>query len=346
MKKVVLGVAIALPLLVPTPSAAQSVTDLLIGCGEVRGLNSAVQFGQFGLWLEYIVSTARTINTCPLTVAVQARVVNVSHSALSDEGLFSATARRQVLIPYPGTWQTDGEHQISFWIIFPGSVPQALTFGLTPTRSLTEIRNMRHDPEYMCYATGGEWDGWDCYLPNSPLIVDTKHDGYALTSVADGVLFDLDADGILDRVAWTAAESDDAFLVMDRNGNGRIDNGTELFGNFTPAYNDNRDITTANGFEALKFLETPSYGPSQPNGVIDAGEASFTRLMLWRDRNHNGISEPDELQPVSASGLLALHTDYKTSSRIDRYGNEFRQRAKGVWADGEFFIYDVWLKRQ
>jgi len=344
--KRVFPLAVAALLLAPAPSHAQSVLDLLIGCGEVRGVNSAAQYGNFGLWLEYIVSTNRTINTCPLTVAVQARVVQVEHSAASDQGVFSATARRQVPVLYPGVWQTNGEHQVIVWVYFPGIAPTTFLFELTPTKSLADIRNQRTREDF-CYEMGGEWDGWTCYVANSPLIVDTEHDGYELTNVAEGVPFDLDADGRLDRVAWTAADSDDAFLVMDRNGNGRIDDGTELFGNYTPAYNDNRrDITTANGFDALKFLETASYGNSEPDGVIDARDAPFSRLMLWRDRNHNGISEPDELERLTASGLRAIQTDYQTSSRKDRHGNEFRQRAKGVFADGDFFIYDVWLKRQ
>ena len=70
----------------------------------------------------------------------------------------------------------------------------------------------------------------------SPIIVDTARDGYRLTSVANGVYFDVNADGTPERTAWTRRDSDDAFLAMDRNGNGRIDDGTELFGNYTPAY--------------------------------------------------------------------------------------------------------------
>ena len=183
-----------------------------------------------------------------------------------------------------------------------------------------------------------------CELPNCPLIVDTARNGYKLTSVENGVRFDLNADGQPEQVAWTRRDSDDAFLALDRNGNGWIDDGSELFGNHTPAHPDRPDITTANGFEALKFVETSSYGPSARNEVIDARDAVFSRLVLWRDLNHNGLSEPDELQPVAESGLEAVGTDYKNSRRVDAYGNEFRQRSRVLWKDGQYdHIFDVWL---
>ena len=103
-------------------------------------------------------------------------------------------------------------------------------------------------------------------------------------------------------------------------------------------------MTTANGFEALKFTEGPSYGPGRADRQIDRRDAVFARLLLWRDVNHNGISEPDELQPVTDAGLVAIGTEYKKSRRVDRYGNEFRQRAKILWRDGtQDDIFDIWL---
>jgi hypothetical protein len=192
---------------------------------------------------------------------------------------------------------------------------------------------------------GGTWNGYSCEIANSPLLVDTLRNGYRLTSVDEGVLFDLDGDGTPEQVAWTEADSDDAWLAMDRNGNGRIDDGSELFGNHTRAYADRADPQAANGFEALKFAQGPSYGQSYADSQIDSRDAVFPRLLLWRDRNHNGISEPEELEPLSGSGLLAISTDYRSSRRVDRHGNEFRQRAKAFWADSESsYIYDVWLK--
>lgn len=320
--------------------AEDDLDSLKFLCGTVVNSNTSWQAGS-GLWLEYIVETRGMLNLCgQWIVAAEARVSGVANSAAYDQGFVVATAQRQVPVPHSGTWTTIGGH----W------ATTVLPFGFLwngATASNAEVAGRRLDNEYDCAMAGGYWDGWYCYPVDCPLIVDTGRDGYRLTSAEDGVLFDLDADGRPERVAWTAPDSNDAFLVMDRNGNGRIDDGTELFGNHTPAYAGS-NVTTANGFEALKFLGSPANGGTLDTALatIDAGDPAFARLLLWRDANHNGISEPDELQPVSDAGLLAISTAYKTSARRDRYGNEFRQRAKGSFTDGEFYIYDVWLKRQ
>jgi hypothetical protein len=183
------------------------------------------------------------------------------------------------------------------------------------------------------------------------VLIDTAGDGYALTSVDRGVIFDLDCSGIPKRVAWTRPDSDDAWLAMDRNGNGKIDDGCELFGNHTPAYADRRDPASENGFVALRLLEGPSYGPSHADGIIDARDAAFGRLLLWRDANHNGISEPEELTPVSQTDLIGIGTDYKRTRREDRHGNAFLLRGKSYWAGPNGTIetrpvYDVWLRTE
>jgi hypothetical protein len=171
--------------------------------------------------------------------------------------------------------------------------------------------------------------------------------GFALTNAANGVTFDLKSNGKAERLSWTTSQSDDAWLVLDSNGNGTIDNGRELFGNFTPQPEPPTG-KQRNGFLALAEYDKPAGGGNN-DGLITEADLIFSSLRLWKDSNHNGVSEPSELHALEALGLKKLYLDYKDSRRVDEHGNQFRYRGKVSDIHGAQFgrwAWDVFLVKQ
>ena len=204
--------------------------------------------------------------------------------------------------------------------------------------------------DYTSQLCGGGFDGNpSAELPSncceaSPIVIDIDGDGFDLTAPADGVRFDFNGDGVRGGpFSWTAADSDDAWLALDRDGNGRVDHAGELFGNFT----EQPPTAAPHGFHALALFDTTGRGGNS-DGVIDGRDAVFASLRLWQDANHDGASGPGELRALRDLGLKSIELDYRESRRTDEHGNAFKYRAKvhdvrdgqlGRWA------WDVFLKK-
>lgn len=154
----------------------------------------------------------------------------------------------------------------------------------------------------------------------SPITISLNYRRPRISSLEEGVLFDVRASGSLDLVAWPTDERQ-GFLALDRDGNDLIDSGAELFGNHTPLATGGK---AENGYEALREFDV--------NGDewIEAHDPIFRRLRLWIDRNRDGISQSSELLTLPQVGILGLSLRYETSRHMDTWGNEFRYRASVI----------------
>jgi hypothetical protein len=292
--------------------------------------NDSWQQGDTGLWLKYRVQTTLTLPPCQIGAFAEGRVEGVANSSTRGEGLVAGVAEKAVPVPWPGTWYVAGKHS-------RGSVFGEIYLGAS--RSQAEIKNLEAEPSpdddpILAYG--------DPSNPDSacPLLIDTDGNGVKLTAPDRGVIFDLDGDGQAEQIGWTRPGSGDAWLAMDRNGNGRIDDGTELFGNNTPIPGQRE--TAGNGFDALNFVHRESSVAAALDREISPDDSAWHRLLLWRDLNHNGISEPDELTRVADSPLAGIDLRYETINRV-RKENEIREASTVRWGADTRQIVDVWL---
>lgn len=195
-----------------------------------------------------------------------------------------------------------------------------------------------------CTSGGNQWNDDTCTCgPPSPVLIDTSGLGFHLTDLDEGVRFDLNSDGVAERVSWTVPQAGNAFLVLDRDQNGQIDNGRELFGNFTPQ----PASAERNGFLALAEYDIAENG-GNGDGVIDSKDLIYSSLRLWHDHDHDGVAAAQELSPLSAFNVQSISLAYRESRRKDEYGNEFRYRTR--INDGQEstsrWAYDVFLLKE
>ncbi len=154
----------------------------------------------------------------------------------------------------------------------------------------------------------------NCCVDYTPIIVDMGNDDFRFSSAEDGVRFAINSLGTTTRLAWPL-KRDDMWLVHDLNGNGAVDDGSELFGNTTALRGGG---FAKHGYEALQEFDR------NRDGAVDAQDRGFHRLLLWSDANRNGFSEPTELMTLEQAGVTSLSTDFRESSKTDRWGNRFK----------------------
>lgn len=187
---------------------------------------------------------------------------------------------------------------------------------------------------------GGTFCGCSTY--SDPILVDLGGNGFHLVGSQNGVSFDVSGDRIKERVGWTRPGSDDAFLVLDRNRNGQIDDGLELFGNAT----DQPASDFPNGFQALAMFDQLGMG-GNGDGKLTAADFIFSHLRLWVDADHDGVSTTGELSSLRDRDVVEIALDYKEARRRDADGNEFRYRVQVTFGNHrKSFGYDVFLSRQ
>jgi Ca2+-binding RTX toxin-like protein len=142
-----------------------------------------------------------------------------------------------------------------------------------------------------------------------PLTLDLNGDGIQITNLEEGVYFDQDANGIKNLTQWISPE--DGFLVLDRNLNGSIDNGTELFGDST-SINAQGD-TAANGYDALAVFDINA------DGKIDQNDTVYNDLQVWIDKNSDGVSQSSELFTLAEVGVASISLTYDANSLTSSY---------------------------
>lgn len=162
---------------------------------------------------------------------------------------------------------------------------------------------------------------------SSPLILDLNGDGIHTTSLRWPVEFDIDSDGEKEITGWTWPGSEDGFLWLDLNRNSKVDSGLELFGDFTLMP---RGDFAEHGFEALAVYDRWDQGGNE-DGFISSEDLIWSNLSLWVDRNHNGVSESDEIFALGSYDVHALDLKYSdilahdNALNLHRYQSDYVQ---------------------
>ena len=204
----------------------------------------------------------------------------------------------------------------------PSNPPGTFPLGDSDGNGIPDI----HENRWIDPKTGQSFkQGQNWVQRRDPLTLDLDGDGLETIGIAatNPIQFDHDGDGIKNGTGWVL--SDDAFLVLDKNGNGSIDNGRELFGDSTIKSNGQ---TAVDGFDALADLD------SNADGKISNLDAQFANLRLWRDLNQDGISQTGELFTLTQLNISSINVTKTANSQTLANGNQIADLGTFTKTDG------------
>jgi hypothetical protein len=163
-----------------------------------------------------------------------------------------------------------------------------------------------------------------------PLVLDLAGDGFDFKGADDGVAFDMTGDGQAANMGFI--RGDDALLFIDIHGDGMVHDGRQLFGN-TGGY--------ANGFDMLAAYD------DNGDGVIDENDAIYDKLMIWQEKNENGICDEGETMSLREAGVKSINLGYQNVREDDGKGNLIGQAGSFTRDDGtEGQAVDAWFQEK
>ncbi|WP_299587786.1 calcium-binding protein [uncultured Microbulbifer sp.] len=153
-------------------------------------------------------------------------------------------------------------------------------------------------------------------IPRDPLVLDLNGDGVGLTALAgSNAYFDLNGDGFATLTSWLS--SDDGFLALDRNLDGQINDITELFGS-----------PERTGYEELGDLD------SNADGIIDINDERYSELLVWQDKDGDGISQAEELVSLTDIGIVSISLSHTAVEAQEGADGQIAREGVFTWSDG------------
>ena len=236
---------------------------------------------------------------------------------------------------------------------YPGTTPENARLHGFSTGDATP-RSIEHDDWHLISCRECYGDNFktrvtipDCIDTTCPVVIDTEHDGFEFGGEERRVAFAMWPYEGFQVQNWVVPRGDDAFLALDLNGNGAIDDGTELFGNGTLLYLENR--LAENGFIAMAQYDRFALGGNE-DGRLSPEDEVWPDLLMWLDRDADGVTDRGELTPVIDSDLIEISLITYETNHWDRNQNwwRFPGIAKSQTPEGKtrpIRILDIFFKR-